>query len=62
MFFLLNLSEEEIRARAEKNKKELNKLFENNDKNQIDNLDVIKNYNPIIISGNKNIEGEKEDK
>ena len=60
--FLLNLSEEEIRARAEKNKKELNKLFENNDKNQIDNLDVIKNYKPIIISGNKNIEGEKEDK
>ena len=60
--FLLNLSEEEIRARAEKNKKELNKLFENNDKNQIDNLDVIKNYKPIIISGNKNIEDEKEDK
>lgn len=29
---------------------------------EIDNLDDIKNYKPIIISGKKNIEGEKEGK
>uniref|UniRef100_UPI003563A018 hemagglutinin repeat-containing protein n=2 Tax=Fusobacterium TaxID=848 RepID=UPI003563A018 len=59
---LLNLSEEEVRARAEKNKKELDKLFGNNDKDEIDNLNDIKNYKSIIISGNKNIKGEEEDK
>ena len=59
---LLNLSEEQVRARAEKNKKEFDKLFGNNDKDEIDNLDDIKNYKSIIISGKKNIEGEKEGK
>ena len=33
-----------------------------NKKDEIDNLDDIKNYKPIIISGKKNIEGEKEGK
>ena len=59
---LLNLSEEEVRARAEKNKKELDKLFGNNDKDEIDNLNDIKNYKTIIISNNKNAESEKENK
>ena len=57
---LLNLSEEEVRARAEKNKKELDKLFGNNDKDEIDNLNDIKNYKTIIISNNKNAESEKK--
>ena len=52
---LLNLSEEEVRARAEKNKKELDKLFGNNDKDEIDNLNDIKNYKSIIISNNEDI-------
>ena len=59
---LLNLGEEEVRARAEKNKKELDKLFGNNDKDEIDNLNDIKNYKTIIISNNKNAESEKENK
>ena len=58
--FLLNLGEEEVRARAEKNKKELDKLFGNNDKDEIDNLNDIKNYKTIIISNNKNAESEKK--
>ena len=33
-----------------------------NKKDEIDNLDDIKNYKPIIISGKKNIEEEKEGK
>ena len=57
---LLNLGEEEVRARAEKNKKELDKLFGNNDKDEIDNLNDIKNYKTIIISNNKNAESEKK--
>ena len=58
--FLLKLGEEEVRARAEKNKKELDKLFGNNDKDEIDNLNDIKNYKTIIISNNKNAESEKK--
>ena len=56
---LLNLSEEEVRARAEKNKKELDKLFRNNDKDEIDNLNDIKNYKTIVISNNEDIKKVK---
>jgi len=52
---LLNLSEEEVRARAEKNKKELDKLFGNNDKDEIDNLNDIKSYKSTVISNNEDI-------
>ena len=51
---LLNLSEEEVRARAEKNKKELDKLFGNNDKDEIDNLNDIKNYKSSVIPNKEN--------
>ena len=51
---LLNLSEE-VRARAEKNKKELDKLFGNNDKDEIDNLNDIKSYKSTVISNNEDI-------
>ena len=56
---LLNLGEEEVRARAEKNKKELDKLFGNNDKDEIDNLNDIKNYKTIVISNNEDIKKVK---
>ena len=52
---LLNLSEEEVRVRAEKNKKELDKLFGNNDKDEIDNLNDIKSYKSTVISNNEDI-------
>ena len=57
--FLLKLGEEEVRARAEKNKKELDKLFGNNDKDEIDNLNDIKNYKTIVISNNEDIKKVK---
>ena len=57
--FLLKLGEEEVRARAEKNKKELDKLFGNNDKDEIDNLNGIKNYKTIVISNNEDIKKVK---
>ena len=56
---LLNLSEEEVRARAEKNKKELDKLFGNNDKDEIDNLNDIKSYKSTVISNNEDIKKVK---
>ena len=55
---LLNLSEE-VRARAEKNKKELDKLFGNNDKDEIDNLNDIKSYKSTVISNNEDIKKVK---
>ena len=38
----------------------MDKLFGNNDKDEIDNLNDIKNYKTIIISNNKNAESEKK--